>query len=215
MHRTALALVLLVLAGCDRKSEDSTSTSTPPSTSTSTPPSAAAPNMPPLPHGHGMMAPPGDDTPAAISWADPPSWKRNPPANGMRKAEYVIPHTGKDTENGECVVFNFGAGQGGAVQANIDRWKQQMTPAPGGEPKTTTSTVSGMNVTTLEMTGTLKPSSMMGAPGPAKPGQRMIGAVVEAPGGPWFFKVTGPDATVKDAAPAFRTMIESVKKTGS
>lgn len=209
MHRMALVLLALLAAGCDRKTE-STPTSEPSPSS-----SAAAMNMPPLPPGHGMMAPPpAPDAPAAISWADPPAWKRNPPANGMRKAEYVVPHVGKDTEDGECVVFNFGAGMGGAVQANLDRWKQQMVPGPGGEPKTTTSAVSGMSVTTLEMAGTLKPSSMMGAPGPAKTGQRMIGVVVEAPGGPWFFKLTGPDATVKDAAPAFRAMIESVKKAG-
>lgn len=214
MHRIMGLLLVAVAVGCDRTPDPSSSaTSTSPSTQASS--SAAAVNMPPLPQGHGMMAPPAaDEGPPAISWTDPPAWKRSAPANAMRKAEYAVPHVGKDTEDAECVVYNFGAGQGGAVQANLDRWKQQMVAVAGGEPKTTTSTVSGMNVTTLEMAGTSKPSAMMGAPGPAKTNQRMIGVVVEAQGGPWFFKLTGPDATVKDAAPAFKTMIESIKKKG-
>jgi hypothetical protein len=211
MRRAGLVLLVLLAAACDRKSESTSAAST----ATAEPSATMPPNMPPLPHGHGMMPPPApaDDSAPPISWTDPPSWKRNPPSNGMRKAEYVVPHTSKDTEDGECVVYNFGAGQGGAVQANVDRWKQQMIATPGGEPKTTTSTVGGMPVTTLEMAGTLKASTMMGPPTPAKPNSRMIGVVVEAPTGPWFFKLTGPDATVKDAAPAFKTMIESIKKT--
>jgi hypothetical protein len=39
----------------------------------------------------------------------------------------------------------------------------------------------------------------------------MIGAVVESPGGMWFFKLTGPDATVKAARSSFSWMIDSLK----
>jgi len=35
------------------------------------------------------------------------------------------------------------------------------------------------------------------------------GGGVEAPSGSWFFKLTGPDATVKAAAPELDAMIDS------
>ena len=41
------------------------------------------------------------------------------------------------------------------------------------------------------------------------PGKR---AIVEAPGGLWFFKLTGLDATVKAATPAFDGLIGSIQK---
>jgi len=62
-------------------------------------------------------------------------------ANGMedgrREADasrdYTIPPTAGDTASAECVVYFFGAGQGGSVEANLDRWKGQML-TPGGKP---------------------------------------------------------------------------------
>jgi hypothetical protein len=43
------------------------------------------------------------------------------------------------------------------------------------------------------------------------PGSKLVGAVVEGPGGPWFFKVTGPRSTVAAAEPAFENMLRSVR----
>jgi hypothetical protein len=40
---------------------------------------------------------------------------------------------------------------------------------------------------------------------------RLIGAVVEGPGGPWYFKLTGPDATVTAQKEAFLAMLRAVK----
>ena len=45
----------------------------------------------------------------------PESWKQEQPRSRMRVAQFGV---GK---NGELVVFYFGSGQGGTVQANIDR----------------------------------------------------------------------------------------------
>jgi hypothetical protein len=52
---------------------------------------------------------------------------------------------------------------------------------------------------------------MGGGPTEPTPGSRLLGAVVEGPGGPWFFKITGPAATVTAAAPAFDAMLRSVR----
>ena len=50
----------------------------------------------------------------------------------MRAATYTIPPVAGDTASAECVVYFFGAGQGGSVQANLDHWKGQIL-APRGQ----------------------------------------------------------------------------------
>jgi hypothetical protein len=48
--------------------------------------------------------------------------------------------------------------------------------------------------------------------GTPKPGYRLIGAIVEAPEGMVFFKLTGPAKTVQAAKPAFDKMLQSISK---
>jgi hypothetical protein len=45
----------------------------------------------------------------------------------------------------------------------------------------------------------------------AVPDARLLGAVVEGPGGPWFFKATGPDSTLGPQRDAFLAMLKSVR----
>ncbi len=45
-----------------------------------------------------------------------------------------------------------------------------------------------------------------------KPDFRMLGAVVEAGNGPWFFKLTGPAKTVARWLPSFDTFLGSMKQ---
>jgi hypothetical protein len=113
-------------------------------------------------------------------------------------------------------VFFFGPGGGGSVEANIQRWIDQMEPAKGTHPKPETlEGGKGFKVTWIEVTGTLKPSSMGMGPAAEQPGSRLLGAVVEGPGGPWFFKATGPDATIAGQREAFLTMLKSVRAKAS
>jgi hypothetical protein len=46
----------------------------------------------------------------------------------------------------------------------------------------------------------------------AKADYRLWGAVVEGPGGPWFFKATGPRAVLAGAEPALKALIGSLRK---
>ena len=71
--------------------------------------------------------------------------------------------------------------------------------------------VNGYSVSVIEAVGTLLPSRMGGGPSEPAPGSKLLGAVIEGPGGPWFFKVTGPKDTVSAAAPAFEAMLQSVR----
>jgi hypothetical protein len=61
------------------------------------------------------------------------------------------------------------------------------------------------------MGGTLMPSTMGAGPTEPQPDSRLIGAVVEGEGGPWFFKITGPSAAVLDARDEVRGVIESIE----
>jgi hypothetical protein len=132
----------------------------------------------------------------------------------MRIAEYAVPHAAGDTEDGECVVSTLGGGgAGGSIDRNIDRWIRQFDPAGASTPKRATRDVEGMHVTTFDMAGTYLGMRMPGAP-PATPkaNYRLLGAVVETPSGLWFFKLTGPTATMLAAASEFDGLISSLRK---
>lgn len=126
----------------------------------------------------------------------------------MRAAEYRVPRAARDTEDAECTVITFGAGQGGSVEENIDRWVKQLD--GGSAPARSTRSAHGMRITRVELTGTYSGMRMPGAPASAPhPGWRLSGAIVEAPSGAWFFKLTGPDATVKAADQELDAMLDS------
>lgn len=135
----------------------------------------------------------------------------------MRAASYVIPPAAGDSEPGECVVYYFGAGQGGGVEANVQRWIGQFE-APGGGPadklaKRSEKTVGGLKATLLDLSGTylFKPFPM--APqAERKPGYRMLAAIVPGADAPVFFKLTAPAKTAAAAEAAFLAMLESIKK---
>ncbi len=68
-----------------------------------------------------------------------------------------------------------------------------------------------MKVTALDLPGTYKGMPAPGAPATSKSGYRLLAAAIEGEGGPWFFRVVGPDATVKAAKPGFEALLESVE----
>ena len=135
----------------------------------------------------------------------------------MRVATYTVPPAAGDKEPGECAVYYFGQGQGGGVQANIDRWIGQFQ-QPGGKSskdaaQTKKRTIHGFSVTTVDVSGTY--GGMGGPMAPthsSKAGYRMTAAIVEAPQGAVFFKFTGPSKTVAGGQAAFDKMLDSVKK---
>jgi hypothetical protein len=130
----------------------------------------------------------------------------------MRVAEYIVPRAPGDGDGAECSVITFGAAQGGSLEDNVARWVKQFDPV-AGPPTRQARVVNGMHVTRVELTGTYHPMRMPGAaPAPSSlPGSRLLGAIVEAPSGEWFFKMTGPDATVKSAAQEFDAMVDSAR----
>jgi hypothetical protein len=144
-----------------------------------------------------------------ISWTVPARWTTGQ-GSSMRVATYSVPGAG-GAAAGECAVFFFGPGQGGGVDDNVARWGKQFEGAPG--PTTRIQQAGGLRVTRAEVVGTyLAPGGPMMQSTGKKTGYRLLGAIVEAPGGNVFFKLTGPAATVSGAQAEFDALVASMRK---
>jgi hypothetical protein len=150
---------------------------------------------------------------AALKWTPPPGWKTEE-ARPMRAATYTIAPAAGDTTSAECVVYFFGAQQGGSVQANLDRWKGQML-APGGkpsDPKIAQRTIHGLTMTTIDVSGDY--TGMGGPMATSKSVQknyRLLGAIFEGPDGNVFIKFTGPAKIVTANQSAFEQLLNSFR----
>ena len=82
---------------------------------------------------------------AGLQWTPPSNWK-NEGSRPMRAATYKV------SADAECVAYYFGQGQGGSVDANVQRWKGQFQPLKSSDVKK--KTVHGLPLTTLDLSGT-------------------------------------------------------------
>ena len=135
---------------------------------------------------------------AGLKWTPPSGWKAESGTRPMRVATYIV-------DDAECAVYFFGQGQGGSIDANLDRWKSQFHGPPA---KTAKRTIHGLAVTTIDASGEY---SGMGDQ-KAKLAYRMLGAIVEGPGGNVFFKFTGPAKTIGANQPKFDSLLDSLAK---
>jgi hypothetical protein len=197
-----IPVLLLPLAACNRAEE------APSDAAAQAPQASQSAPAPMSSRGEPVGGAAGQAQDGTIKFAIPANWQQQPPANQMRVAQATIPGAGG---NGDFVVFYFGPGGGGGVEANIQRWVDQMDPAPGSNPQPETFEANGYHITWIDVSGTLKPSNMGMGPVSEQPNSRLYGAVVEGPGGPWFFKATGPDATLAVERESFLEMLRSVR----
>ena len=128
-------------------------------------------------------------------------WVVEQPSSKMRAAQYKLPKTEGDSEDASLVLYYFGPTQGGAPQANIDRWIAQIQQADGSsskdKAKTDMMTVNGLKITTVDVTGTYTAEMAPGS-GTAHndTNYRLRAAVIETPKGNYFLKLVGPAKTV-------------------
>ena len=209
-----LSLLLALLCACHKNPQATEAPTATPATEAAAPSQPGGDSSAPAPiSGHGSTAAdvqpvqPAAGTPAsAIDFDLPKSWDKQSPSSSMRLAQAAIPGPGGP---GDFAVFFFGPGGGGSVDANISRWVGQMETTD--HPKPETFEAGGMKVTWVDVKGTLKPGQMGMSSPTAVSDARLYGAVVEGPGGPWFFKATGPDKTLAPQRDAFVTMLKSVR----
>jgi hypothetical protein len=151
---------------------------------------------------------PAAEAPAdpGIAWNAPASWT-DEGSRPMRLASYVVSGPGGEAQ---CAVHYFGPGQGGTPEANLDRWLGEFQDAK--DPQRSVQTVNGLRVSRARARGAYQSHGGSEQPGASQGGQELIGAIVEGPQGPVFFKLTGPSVTVSAAAADFDRMIASVRE---
>lgn len=199
-------LTALTLTLCACKEEARITAYTVPKESRAMPARMPA-NHPPVPGTAGtttpaapMQATPGMAADAAgfttPEWTAPAGWRAKAPTP-MRKGDWKIGPA--DAEAGMTVtVF---PGDVGGLAANVNRWAQQLGLPP---------------LTPDELKTKVLPVAVAGAPGAVRVSLANAGRAtlaVSAPhgGGTWFFKLSGPVATVTAATADFDTFIASVK----
>jgi hypothetical protein len=140
----------------------------------------------------------------------PAVWIEHPPTGLGRVANYTVP--GRDgNEAAQIVVSYFGAGLGGDVESNIERWQYQFRPAPDGAPQEAIVEqfeVDTMPVTFVELAGDWM---KMGQAWYTKD-QLFIAVILETPQGKVFVRFAGQTATVEANRSAFMRMIEGLRR---
>ncbi|HEX7295298.1 MAG TPA: hypothetical protein VF251_06060 [Pyrinomonadaceae bacterium] len=150
----------------------------------------------------------------SVNFTAPDGWVVEKTSSSMRVAQYKLPKQGTDSEDGSLVLYYFGQGQGGATQANIDRWISQMHQPDGSDSKdkakSETLTVNGLKVSMVDVSGTYSAEMSPGSGDfTSKPNYRLRAAVIETPKGSYFAKLTGPEKTIAHWDQAFRDYINS------
>jgi hypothetical protein len=135
-----------------------------------------------------------------LKYKVPDGWVIEHPTSNMRVGQYALPKAAGDGEDGSMVLYYFG-NQGGTVQANIDRWIEQMEQpdksSSKDKAKAETLTVNGMKVTMVDVSGTYIAQMSPGSEARHNnPNYRLRAAVVETPKGNYFAKLIGPAKTI-------------------
>ncbi len=137
----------------------------------------------------------------------PVGWLGEETTSSMRLAQYRI----ASDSDVVCVVYWFGAGAGGSLQANFDRWTQQFA-----DDATIASeefeVADRVRASVIELRGTYIAEV---TPGAAEryhePDWAMLAAYLDVPEGPLFLRLVGPSAEVVAQREAFVAWIRSFR----
>ncbi|MEI8294152.1 MAG: hypothetical protein WCG66_09215 [bacterium] len=146
----------------------------------------------------------------AFTFERPAGWKWITPSGPMRRAQLEVP--GTDNEKADVTFFHFGSGQGGGIEANIDRWLGQFQ---GGSSSRSESAQGRTRIYFVQASGTFQ-SGMPGGPTTPLENQALFGAIIaDAESGDVFVKMTGPKALVDSASVLFKEMTTRAAATRS
>lgn len=198
-------VLALALVGCDK-------------TQVEPAPAPAAPAAPVIqaevPSTQATPSPSQKVTTTDIVWTAPSGWTKMPDRM-MRKATYQA--EGKKGP-AEVAVFYFGPGQGGAVEANIDRWVGQFQNLPEGAAKRSETEQNGFKRFNVDVDKGTFASGMPGGPTGPQNDWAMSASIVQTANNPvdyYYFKMTGPAATVAEQKANFSLLLSSVRRAQS
>lgn len=159
-----------------------------------------------LPDGRVVLGP--------FTLAVPKEWSEKPVTSSMRAAQFTWSE--KSGEQAELIIYYFGEGGAGGVEANLERWLGQIT-QPDGKPskdiaKIEKTKFATQDATIVSVAGRLTTQQMPGGPAPVDMADAMLlAAIVNSPSGPYYFKATGSKKTVEANNARFRAMLASMK----
>lgn len=202
------ALVSLLASAC----AEPTTTSAPPPAGGSPGGQSGVPVEQPGPNPPSQKPAPSE----GLALSAPNGWVREEPTSNMRKAQFRLPKVEGDGEDASMVVYYFGAGQGGTVQMNIDRWCSQFEQPDGSDSKEamhqSSRYVNDLGVTEIDLSGTFVAETFPGSGEHVnKPGYRMLAAIISSDHGPYFCKLTGPEKTVEHWSKSFTEYVSSAQ----
>ncbi len=146
-----------------------------------------------------------------LSSKTPADWKESEASSQFRFKQFTLPKQGEDKADAELILFFFGPGGGGGVDANVKRWKGMFE---GGKSDQQELKIGEVKATYLDLTGTYlmrkRPNDPNERPTPM-PGYRMLAVVFESPKGPYFFRLVGPEKTVAHHKKGFDEWLKSFK----
>jgi hypothetical protein len=137
----------------------------------------------------------------------PASWAWTKPSMQFRTLQYTVPGEGDSTKAAELIVSVFVAGDGGPLDANIERWRGQFR--NNNEPveaKRSSKEVGPLKIEFVELAGDYM---AMGAPAPKKDSLQLA-AIVQAEGRNVFFRLVGPKETVEANREVFNKLIDGL-----
>ena len=146
-----------------------------------------------------------------LSAVAPKGWVAQQPSSSMRVAQYGLPGPAGEATLG---IFFFGPGQGGSVEANIERWFGQFKQEDGqpAQGRRWTRQVGDIEITGVDVSGTFAAGMGMGMEDTTpQTGYRMLGAIAVHRSGTVFFKMTGPSQTVAQWAVSFDEFLGSLQ----
>ena len=108
----------------------------------------------------------------------------------------------------DLIVSVFKLGDGGSVDANIGRWKNQFQNADGApaEPIRSQRVVAGAPVTRVDLKGAWKGMGM----GEAQNNSEQLAAAIELPQETIYIRMVGPESTVEAARKYFEAMVDGL-----
>ena len=146
----------------------------------------------------------------SITLPKPAAWTWVKPSMQFRTLQYQVcnPGPGKVAQCADLIVSVFKLGDGGSVDANIGRWKNQFQNIDGSlaEPTRSQRVVAGASVTRVDLKGAWKGMGM----GEAQNNSEQLAAAIELPQETIYIRMVGPESAVEAARKDFEAMVDGL-----
>lgn len=146
----------------------------------------------------------------------PANWKKEEVKSQFRAYQFLVPKVEGDPADASLIVYYFGKGGGGGVDANIERWQKMFEPPKGKKLDDVSSVekfkVGDVEVVVLDVKGTYLEKFPPFAPNAKitrKEDYRMLGVIFDK--GPFYIRFVGPERTVNSNKKAFIDWLKAFK----